>query len=107
MKIYLKCTKNGDNMIVPLRDFVVVVKDEAVSQTPGGLFVPQTAEEKVVTGKVVAVGSGKLDINGKTVPLEVSVGDRVAFNKNFATEVKVDGETHLLLREDQVFCVVK
>lgn len=93
--------------VQPLRDFVVVVKDEATTQTPGGLFVPQNAEEKVVTGKVVAVGSGRVDINGKSIPLEVSVGDRVAFNKNFATEVKVDGVTHLLLREDQIFCVVK
>lgn len=93
--------------VQPLRDFVVVVKDDAVQQTPGGLFVPGTAEEKVVTGKVTAVGSGKVDSNGKVVPLEVSVGDRVAFNKNFATEVKVEGVTHLLLREDQIFCLVK
>ena len=94
-------------MIVPLRDYVVVTKEEAVTQTPGGLFVPQTVEEKVVTGKVTAVGSGKLDVNGHSVPLEVHVNDKVVFNRNFATELKVDGATYLLLREDQIFCVVK
>lgn len=93
--------------VQPLRDFVVVVKDEPVTQTAGGLYVPGTAEEKVVTGKVTAVGSGRVDAGGRVVPMEISVGDRVAFNKNFATEVKVDNTTHLLLREDQIFCIVK
>ncbi len=93
--------------VQPLRDFVVVVKDEAPQQTSGGLFMPQTIEEKIVTGSVTAVGSGKLGFDGKVVPLEVSVGDKIAFNKNLAIEIKVDGTSHLLLREDQIYCIVK
>jgi len=98
----------GDIMTVqPLRDFVVVSKDEAMTQTASGLFVPQTVEDKIATGTVLAVGSGRLDASGKSVPLEVSVGDRVAFNRNFLTEVKVDGVSNFLLREDQILCIVK
>jgi chaperonin GroES len=93
--------------VQPLRDFVVVTKDEAVKQSPGGLYVPATAEEKVVTGNVIAVGSGRVGLNGEAIPLEVKVGDKVAFNKNMATEVKVGHETALLLREDQLLCIVK
>ena len=91
----------------PLRDHVVVTKDEAAAQTKGGLFIPQTSEEKVVTGTVLAVGSGRITVDGTVVPLEVVVGDKVAFNKNMAIELKFSGETSYLLREDQVLCVLK
>lgn len=93
--------------VQPLRDFVVVSKDESVKTTPGGLFVPSTNEEKIVTGTVMAVGSGRVVADGTVVPLEVKVGDKVAFNKNLATELKVGGETYLLLREDQALCVLR
>lgn len=93
--------------VKPLRDFVVVKKDEAVTQTAGGLFVPTTVEEKVVTGVVLSVGSGRVASDGTVVPLEVEEGDKVAFNKNFATDLKVDGTVVYLLREDQVLCVLK
>lgn len=91
----------------PLRDFVVVTKEEGPKQTPGGLYVPTTVEDKVVTGTVTAVGSGRVSLDGTVIPLEVKVGDRIAFNRNLATEVKVDGETSHLLREDQILCVIK
>jgi chaperonin GroES len=93
--------------IVPLRDFVVVVKDEAVKQTAGGLFVPTTVEEKIVTGTVFAVGSGRVVVDGTVVPLEVAVGDKVVFNKHMATELKVDGVVVQLLKEEHLLCVLK
>lgn len=93
--------------VQPLRDFVVVSKDEAPKHTAGGLYIPATSEKKVVTGTVTAVGSGRVGLNGESIPLEVHVGDKVAFNRSMATEVEVGGETALLLREDQLLCVVK
>lgn len=93
--------------VQPLRDFVVVAKDDAVTQTPGGLFVPAIVEDKIVTGTVVSVGSGRVAADGTVVPLEVKAGDKIAFNRNFATELKLGGETCHLLREDQILCVIK
>lgn len=91
----------------PLRDFLLVTKNESPKKTVGGLFMPDTVEEKVVTGTVVAVGSGRLSLDGSVVPLEISVGDQVVFNKNYAIELKQDETTYLLLKEEQVFCVCK
>lgn len=93
--------------VQPLRDFVAVVKDEGPKQTPGGLYVPTTVEDKIVTGTVVAVGSGHFTPKGMSVPLEVTVGDKVVFNKNLAVEVKQDGESVSILREDQILCILK
>lgn len=93
--------------VQPLRDFVVVSRDEAAKTTAGGLFVPATAEEKISTGTVVAVGSGRVGATGATIPPEVKVGDKVAFNKSLTTEVKVGAETALLIREDQLLCIIK
>lgn len=90
----------------PIRDFVVVSKDAGPEKTPSGLFIAH-AEEKNVTGRVIAVGSGRVTMNGSVVPLDVSVGDKVVFNKNLATEVKDGGETVLLLREDQIICILR
>ena len=90
----------------PLRDFIIVSKEEGPKTTASGLFLANT-EEKNVTGTVIAVGTGRVSMNGTVIPLDVLVGDRVVFNKNMATEVK-DGETPVLvLREDQVLCVLK
>jgi chaperonin GroES len=89
----------------PLRDFLLVSRNDAPKQTAGGLYVPETVDEKIVTGTVVAVGSGRLTTDGTVVPLEVSVGDRVIFNKSYAVEIKEDNNTFLLLREEQIFCV--
>jgi chaperonin GroES len=96
-------------MIVPLRDFVVVSKEAEDERTSPGslLYRPQTAEAKIVRGTVKAVGSGRVTGDGNVVPLEVKEGDRVVFNRNFATEITEGAETFLLLREDQLLCVVK
>jgi chaperonin GroES len=91
----------------PLREYVVVSKDEPVKQTPGGLFVPSTIETSVVTGTVLAVGSGKLLSTGESAKLEVKEGDVVMFNRSFATEIKVDQQSCFLIKEDHLFCVVK
>ena len=91
----------------PLRDFVVVTKEVAseAPASPGGLiYRPATVESKVAKGTVVAVGSGRVVLDGTVVPLEVKVGDTVMFNKNLAVELD-DGAC--LLREDQLLCVVK
>lgn len=93
--------------VQPLRDFIVVTKEEGPKQSAGGILLPGNSEEKMVTGTVTAVGSGRVSIDGTVVPLEVHVGDRIAFNKNLATELKVAGEAAYILREDQVLCIIK
>lgn len=90
-----------------LRDYVLVSKDESVKQTAGGLFIPDSAsDEKVATGTVMSVGSGRVSANGVVVPLEVKVGQKVAFHRSMATEVKENGTTVLVLREDNILCVL-
>jgi len=91
--------------IRPLQDRIVVKRLEADKKTKGGLIIPDTAKEKPIEGKVVAVGNGKILKNGKARPLEVKVGDTVLFGKYTGTEVKLDGEEHLLIREDDVLAV--
>ncbi len=93
-------------MLKPLRDFIVVsvVKSE---EKVGLIYKPATIDEKIVTGKVLAVGSGYLTDNGSIVPLEVQAGDSVLFNKQMSVEVKHDGETVYLLREEHVLSVVR
>lgn len=93
--------------VKPIRDFLVVLKEEPPKQTASGLFLAPTVEDKVVSGFVTAVGSGFLTKDGSKVPLEVSVGDRVVFNKNMAVEVKEDDKTFLVLREEHVLCLLK
>lgn len=93
-------------MVKPVRNMVLVSKKEAEEKTPSGLYMPQNVDEKVSTGEVVAVGSGHLTSGGMVVPLEVKVGDTVAFNKNMAVDLVVDGKKYLLLREDQLYCIV-
>lgn len=91
--------------IQPIRDFIAVSKQDAASKTASGLFIP-TSEDKCVTGVVLAVGSGRVALNGTAIPLEVKVGDTVKFNKSMAVEVTHEGQTALLLREEQVICVL-
>jgi chaperonin GroES len=93
--------------VQPLRDFVVVVKDEAPEKTEGGLFIPGNVDGKNATATVVAVGSGRVTLDGTVVPLEVKVGNKIVFNVNLGTEVKVEGKTAYVLREDQILYVVK
>ncbi len=91
--------------IRPLHDRLVVKRTQEEEKTKGGIIIPDTAKEKPIEGTVVAVGSGKELKNGKVHPLEVKAGDKVLFGKYSGTEVKVDGEDLVLLREDDVVAV--
>jgi len=91
--------------IRPLQDRIVVKRLEGESKTKGGIIIPDTAKEKPIEGKVVAVGNGKILKDGKVRPVDVKVGDTILFGKYSGTEVKIDGEEHLLIREDDVLAV--
>ena len=89
----------------PLHDRVIVKRVEEEEKTKGGIIIPDTAKEKPMEGKVVAVGNGKLLDNGKKVPLEVKEGDRVLFGKYAGTEIQIDGEEHSIMREDDIIAI--
>jgi chaperonin GroES len=91
--------------IRPLQDRIVVKRLEGETKTKGGIIIPDTAKEKPIEGKVVAVGNGKVLKDGKVRPVDVKVGDTILFGKYSGTEVKIDGEEHLLIREDDVLAV--
>ena len=91
--------------IRPLQDRIVVKRLEGEGKTKGGIIIPDTAKEKPIEGKVVAVGNGKVLKNGKVRKPDVKVGDTVLFGKYSGTEVKIDGEDHVLIREDDVLAV--
>ncbi len=91
--------------IRPLQDRVLVKRVKEEEMTKGGIIIPDTAKEKPIEGKVVAVGNGKVTENGNVRALEVKKGDRVLFGKYSGTEVKIDGEEHLILREDDILGV--
>ena len=93
--------------IRPLHDRVIVKRVEEEETTKGGIIIPDTAKEKPVEGEVVAVGEGKLLENGKKHPLEVKAGDRVLFGKYAGTDIKIDGEEHLIMREDDIIAIVE
>ena len=93
--------------IRPLQDRIVVKRLEGESKTKGGIIIPDTAKEKPIEGKVVAVGNGKVLKNGKVRPLDVKVGDVVLFGKYSGTEIKLDGVEHVLIREDDVLAVTE
>jgi len=92
--------------IRPLADRVVVKRTPEEEKTKGGIIIPDTAKEKPIEGVVVAVGSGKILKDGKSRPLDVKEGDRILFGKYAGTEVKLDGEEHVLLREDDILAVL-
>jgi chaperonin GroES len=92
--------------IRPLHDRVVIKRMEEEQTTPGGILIPDTAKEKPARGKVLAVGNGKIMENGQVRPLDVKVGDVVLFGKYSGTEVKVDGEEVLVMREDDIMGVL-
>ena len=91
--------------IRPLQDRLVVKRTQEEEKTKGGIIIPDTAKEKPVEGVVIAVGSGTTLKNGKTVPLDVKAGDKVLFGKYSGTEVKIDGQELVLLREEDVLAV--
>lgn len=93
--------------IRPLQDRIIVKRIEEEEKTKGGIIIPDSAKEKPSEGKVVAVGTGKVTDDGKKIPLEVKAGDRVLFGKYSGTEIKIEGEEHLILREDDILGIVE
>ena len=92
--------------IRPLADRIVVKPLEETEQMRGGLYIPDTAKEKPLEGKVVAVGSGRLDDNGKRIALEVKAGDRVLIGKYIGTEVRIDDVEHVIVREEEILGII-
>ena len=90
----------------PLQDRILVQRVEEETTTKGGIIIPDSAKEKPAEGKVIAVGEGKVADDGKRVALEVKKGDRILFGKYSGTEVKIDGEEYLIMREDDVLGII-
>jgi len=93
--------------IRPLQDRIIVKRIEEEEKSKGGIIIPDTAKEKPQEGKVVAVGKGKVSEDGKIIPLDVKVNDRVLFGKYSGSEINIDGEEHLIMREDDVLGVLE
>jgi len=93
--------------IRPLNDRILVKRLEGEEKTAGGIIIPDSAKEKPAEGEIVAVGPGKLKETGERVAMDVAVGDRVLFSKYGGTEVKLDGEDFLIMREDDILGVVQ
>ena len=93
--------------IRPLHDRVVVKRMEDETTSPGGIVIPDTATEKPIRGEIIAVGNGKILDSGEKRPLDLKAGDKVLFGKYSGTEVKVDGEDLLVMREDDVMAVIE
>ena len=94
--------------IRPLQDRVIVKRlEEEAEKTKGGIIIPDTAKEKPQQGKILAVGKGKVNDDGKVTPLDVKVGDRILFGKYSGSEIKLDGEEHLIMREEDILGVIE
>jgi len=91
----------------PLNDRIVVKRSEEKEVTKGGIIIPETAKEKPIEGKVLAVGTGKLLDDGSKIPLDVKKGDKILFSKYAGSEIKIEGEDLLIMREDDVLAVVE
>jgi chaperonin GroES len=92
--------------VKPLYDRILVRRLDPKEEIKGGIIIPDTAKEKPMEGKVVAVGAGKLDKTGKRIPLEVKVGDKVLIGKYSGQEVKIDDVEHVIIREDEVLGIL-
>ena len=93
--------------IRPLQDRIIVKRIEEEEKSKGGIIIPDTAKEKPQEGKVVAVGKGKSNDDGKITPLDVKVNDRVLFGKYSGSEINIDGDEHLIMREDDILGVIE
>ena len=91
----------------PLSDRILVERVEEDTTTKGGIIIPDTAKEKPAEGKIVAMGNGRIGEDGKVIPMDVKVGDRVLFSKYGGTEVKIDGSDYLIMRQDDVLGVIE
>ncbi len=92
--------------VKPLYDRILVRRVEPEEKVKGGIIIPDTAQEKPLEGKVVAVGAGRLDDDGKRIKLEVKAGDRVLIGKYAATEIRIEDKEHVIVREDEVLGVI-
>jgi chaperonin GroES len=93
--------------IRPLHDRIVVKRQEEKEVKKGGIIIPDTAKEKPQEGKVIAVGNGKVNDEGKKVPLDVKAGDKILFGKYSGSEVKIDDEEYLIMKEDDVLAIIE
>ena len=93
--------------IKPLNDRVLVLRENEEQKSAGGIIIPDTAKEKPQRGKVVAVGAGKVDKDGKRIPLEVKAGDRILFGKYAGTEIKIDSVEHVFMREEDILSILE
>jgi len=93
--------------IRPLQDRVIIKRIEEEEKSKGGIIIPDTAKEKPQEGKVVAVGKGKVNDDGKLIPLDVKVNDRILFGKYSGTEINIDGEEHLIMREEDILGILE
>ncbi|MCD6297785.1 MAG: co-chaperone GroES [Deltaproteobacteria bacterium] len=93
--------------VKPLQDRVIVKRVEEEEKTKGGIIIPDTAKEKPQEGKVVSVGAGKVSDKGDRIALEVKAGDRVLFGKYSGNEITIDGEEHLIMREDDIIAIIE
>jgi chaperonin GroES len=93
--------------VKPLQDRLVIKRIEEEEKTKGGIIIPDAAKEKPQEGRVIAVGDGKTLESGQKAPLTVKVGDKILFGKYSGTEIKIDGEEHLILREDDVLAIIE
>ena len=93
--------------IRPLQDRVIVKRIEEEEKSKGGIIIPDTAKEKPQEGKIVAVGKGKVGDDGKIIPLDVKVNDRVLFGKYSGSEINMDGEEHLIMREEDILGIIE
>ncbi|MCM2358532.1 MAG: co-chaperone GroES [Geobacteraceae bacterium] len=91
----------------PMQDRIIVKRVEEEAMTAGGIFIPETAKEKPQKGEIIAVGNGKKTEDGKVIPLDVKVGDKVLFGKYAGTEIKIEGEEYLIMREDDILGVME
>ncbi len=91
----------------PLQDRILVERVEEDEKTKGGIIIPDTAKEKPAEGKVVAIGNGKLTDDGKVLPIDLKVGDKILFSKYGGTDIKIDGKDYLIMRQDDVLGVIE
>ena len=93
--------------VKPLHDRLIIKALEEEEKTKGGIIIPDTAKEKPVEGKVLAVGAGRIKKDGTKMPLEIKKGDRVLYAKYGGTEIKIDGEEYLMMKEDDILAVIE
>jgi len=106
-KLTQKSERRQEVKIRPLQDRVIVKRIEEEEKSKGGIIIPDTAKEKPQEGKIVAVGKGKLSDDGKIIPLDVKVNDRVLFGKYSGSEINMDGEEHLIMREEDILGIIE